>query len=91
MSLGEFWKRLYHRLLAENTEVAEMAKEIPKGFEVCVMASGDIHIAPLEDLEPHTFQSLTCPCQPTRAVAYILHNAFDGRDIIERVEMGLPL
>lgn len=51
------------------------------------------HIYPLNDLEPHDIESGgTCKCEPrvefVEGDTVFIHNAFDGRDIIERLEAG---
>jgi hypothetical protein len=45
----------------------------------------DYHILPINDLYPHT-ESINCMCNPLRddeEANVIIHNAFDGRDIVE--------
>lgn len=43
------------------------------------------HIIPINDLMPH-HESVDCPCNPiidTECETLVVHNAFDGRDIVE--------
>lgn len=48
------------------------------------------HIVPTNDLEPHDIIGMLCACGPRidwdRQL--VIHNAFDGREIIERIERG---
>jgi hypothetical protein len=45
-----------------------------------------VHVIPINDLRPHE-ESLACPCRPRRNVGQpnvVVHNSFDGREIVER-------
>ena len=48
-----------------------------------------INILPINDIEDHE-ESNNCKCSPTVDIEneLIIHNAFDGRDIIEKIERG---
>lgn len=51
-----------------------------------------IHAYPLNDLQEHILES-TCPCNPSVTIQngemIICHNSFDGREIIEQVNLIL--
>jgi len=51
-------------------------------------------LVPLNDVFEHHVDNLSCPCNPfwdTRT-RILMHHAFDGRDLIERIEAGkIPL
>lgn len=45
-----------------------------------------VHVIPINDLMVH-HESMPCPCNPKRDIEcsdVIVHNAYDGRDIIEQ-------
>ena len=48
------------------------------------------HIYPLNDIEEHEIETndIVCKCGPVLEDGVIIHNAFDGRDIIEEIEEG---
>jgi hypothetical protein len=52
------------------------------------------HVIPVNDLEPHTDHGYNCPCNPFVDCdgdnVLVVHNAFDGRDIIEKLESINP-
>lgn len=49
------------------------------------------HIMPILDLQDHSILP-GCECGATADLdGVVVHNSFDGREIIERVEMGLPV
>ncbi len=53
----------------------------------------DIHVSPIGDIQEHTlgvnWRFYGCPCGADRDHdGVILHDAFDGREIIEQVEAG---
>ena len=55
--------------------------------------SENIHVVPIGDLRPHTETGYDCECDPKTEVTendpvLVIHNAFDGRDIIEEIENG---
>jgi len=43
------------------------------------------HVVPLDDLGEHTL-ALYCRCFPREDDGIIVHNSFDGRELIERGE-----
>lgn len=50
------------------------------------------HITPINDIEPHE-ESTTCKCLPKVEIVengdmLVVHNSFDGREIIEKLEEG---
>lgn len=47
-------------------------------------------VVPSGDLEEHWTDNLACPCRPKwdAASRSLLHFAFDGRDLVERLERG---
>lgn len=45
-----------------------------------------IHIIPLDDIEDHKI-SEECSCGPRREEDLIIHNPWDGRDILEGYEL----
>ena len=54
------------------------------------------HVYPVNDLDPHDTESAgDCPCGPSMETLengdiLIVHNAYDGREIIEKLEEGTP-
>lgn len=51
------------------------------------------HIVPINDLEPHQEEGTTCKCEPKVIFPeggdmLVVHNSFDGREILEKVEEG---
>jgi hypothetical protein len=48
----------------------------------------ELHTYPLNDLKPHDTESRYCSCRPKITEyangVHILHNSFDGREILER-------
>lgn len=61
-----------------------------KGWDNILAGNGSIHTVPAHDLERHPLTE-TCPCGPRRDPVeqrLFIHNAFDGRDLIEKLEEG---
>lgn len=56
------------------------------------MDSEVYHIMPIDDLYPH-FMKSTCPCVPQvldqENGRLVIHNSYDGREIIEKIEADL--
>lgn len=54
---------------------------------LCVrIESGDVHVMPLDDTKPHD-ESRSCACHPRidiRANNVVIHNSYDGREIVEQ-------
>jgi len=52
--------------------------------------SEELHVFPVNDLRPHADSGYDCECQPSVKLegdsVLVVHNAFDGRDIIEEIE-----
>ena len=51
------------------------------------------HVYPVKDVFPHKLDGFPCECIPEfetdeQGNILIIHNAYDGRDIIEEVENG---
>ena len=48
------------------------------------------HVYPVNDIEEHItdVDDVICKCKPVEINGIIIHNAFDGRDIIEEIERG---
>lgn len=48
-----------------------------------------IHILPVNDLKPHEEEGTTCECEPrvefVEGGMLVIHNAYDNREIIEKV------
>lgn len=42
-----------------------------------------VHVMPVEDLKEHEC-SLSCSCQPRVSGEVVVHNSWDGREILER-------
>ncbi len=74
------------------------------GWEV-LLVEGRVHRYPLHDIQQH-LPSGRCECSPRRVAggqaqlesglwapvkATYLHHAFDGRDLVEMVEAGMPV
>lgn len=47
-----------------------------------------VHVYPVNDIEDHETEvnDIVCKCGPVLEDGVIIHNAFDGRDIIEEIE-----
>ena len=49
-----------------------------------------IHVLPIDDLEPHIESGTSCKCNPRVEIEegelIVIHNAFDMREILEKVE-----
>jgi hypothetical protein len=61
-----------------------------KGWDTFKMPNGDFHVVPCLDLQEHTDDS-DCACEPRRdfdCPNLYIHNAFDGREIVEKLEAG---
>lgn len=61
----------------------------PKGWNTYYF-TGWSAVVPENDLRAHEEDNLRCPCGPRwdQKTRVLLHHAFDGRDLIERVEAG---
>lgn len=51
------------------------------------------HILSINDLEPHEEEGTTCKCGPKVTFGengdmLVVHNSFDGRELLERIEEG---
>lgn len=54
----------------------------------------EVHCLPAADLDAHLAVGTECHCSPIRDAEVrnlIIHYAFDGRELVERTELGLPL
>jgi len=49
------------------------------------------HVYPLNDLRPHATDGRQCPCAPSHENDIVIHNAFDGREIVEREQVWQAL
>lgn len=49
-----------------------------------------VHVYPLNDLREHETAGAQCPCMPTPLDdgMVIVHNSFDGREILERARVS---
>lgn len=75
----------------ESNRLPDHAPIRPKGWDVVRTENGDLHVVPCSDLEPHTVCDVICGCGPFHdedSENLIIHNAFDGREIVERLEAG---
>jgi hypothetical protein len=71
--------------------VSSLSDDQPKGWDVVVSPNEDRHVVATRDIQAHIVDGLTCPCEPfmdADDAGLIIHNAFDGREIIERLERG---
>ena len=65
------------------------------GKKWCTLEASDdfpwVDVFPLNDLEPHHSDGCGCGVEVefVRGVECRVHSAFDGREIVERVEAGL--
>lgn len=56
-----------------------------------------IHVYPVNDIEPHELEGYRCKCEPK--VEYqqdidsimVIHNSFDGREVVEQAKEILGL
>lgn len=75
----------------ETNRMPSPTPERPKGWDVVRSENEDLHVVPCSDIDPHTICDLICGCGPFRdpeTENLIIHNAFDGREIVERLEAG---
>jgi hypothetical protein len=49
----------------------------------------NVHVMPINDLMVH-HESESCPCNPIKDEDVVIHNAFDGRDIVEALSSYEP-
>jgi hypothetical protein len=56
------------------------------------MSDNAQHVYPMNDLKPHKLEGLECPCKPrTQWVndnLIVIHNSFDGRELLEKKAEG---
>lgn len=45
-----------------------------------------IHVYPLDDDRPHVLTWTGCACNPQVKGEVVVHNSFDGRELLERAE-----
>jgi len=52
------------------------------------------HVVPINDIDEHDTEGNQCKCDPEIKILdeLVIHNAFDGRELIEQAEKGeLPV
>jgi hypothetical protein len=82
-------RRARLRLLPELLGAGQL--HMPRAFYLPEVRAMIYHLYPVNDLKPHDTDGTTCHCDPEMELTpegdmLIIHNSFDGRELIEEGE-----
>lgn len=83
--------RFLTRFVPAMIKERNQAQEKPKGWIEFRCDWGETHCVPREDIKGHILFP-DCDCQPAQPQeGFFIHRSYDGRELVDRTELGLPL